>query len=218
MSTSYAAYSKVESKETSFASVLFFSLVFHVFIFLIIPIATRILWHPKTFERPQTFQLVRMPPKTVPVKQRGIDRPKEKKKAVPKKPVPKTKKDSRPAQKKEEIIDKELEDILGGLVQPISSISPIAGFKYDWYLRSVEDKVKRYWSPSVNDPNISVDLEFTIYNNGEISDIKAKRSSGNSSLDNLALRAVKLAAPFGKLPPRWKGELPIALQLVAAKE
>ena len=104
MSVSYTASYKIESRETSLMPVLFISLLFHVFIFFGVPIATRLLRRPKTFERPQTFQLVRIPPKTAPVKQRVIDRPKEKKKAVPKKQVPKTKKDSRPIQKKEELM------------------------------------------------------------------------------------------------------------------
>ena len=219
MSVSYTASYKIESRETSLMPVLFISLLFHVFIFFGVPIATRLLRRPKTFERPQTFRLVRMPPKTAPVKQRVIDRPKEKKKAVPKKQVPKTKKDSRPIQKKEEPEDlSELEDLLGGLPQPISSVSVSAGFKYDWYLRSIEDKVKRFWSPSVNNPNLSVILLFTIFRNGEISDIKIKEGSGNSTLDNLAVRAVKLAAPFGKLPPKWGSELPVEHKLNAAKE
>lgn len=219
MSALYTASCKIETKETSIMPVLFFSLVFHVFIFFVVPIATRILWRPKIFERPPTFQLVRIPPKTAPVKQRASDRPKVKKKAVPKKPVPKTKKDSRPVQKKEDMEDlSELEDLLGGLPQPISAVNPIAGFKYPWYLRSVEDKVKRFWSPSINDPNLSVILLFIIYRNGGISDIKIKEGSGNSTLDNLAVRAVKLAAPFGKLPPKWGSELSVEHKLNASKE
>lgn len=218
MSASYTASYKIESKETSLMPVLVYSIVFHVFIFFVVPIATRILWRPKTFERPQTFQLVRIPPKTAPVRRRVVEKQK-KKKAVPPKPVPRTKKDSRPVQKKEEPEDlSELEDLLGVLPQPISAVSVAAGFKYDWYLRSIEDKVKRYWSPSITDPNLSVVLIFTIYRNGEISDIKIKERSGNSTLDNLAVRAVKLASPFGKLPPKWGSELSVEHKLLASKE
>lgn len=219
MSSLYTASYRIESKETSLLPVLFFSLLFHVIIFFVVPIATRILWRPKTFERPQTFQLVRIPPKAAPVKQRVVDKPKVKEKALPKKPVPKTQKDSKPVPKKEEPEDvSELEELLGELPQPISSVSVSAGFKYDWYLRSIEDKVKRYWSPSINDPDLAVILVFTIYLNGEISDITIRERSGNSTLDNLAVRAVKLAAPFGKLPPKWGNELSVEHKLIASRE
>ena len=218
MSAAYTASYTIKTKETSLTPVLVYSFVFHIFIFFVVPIATRILWRPKIFERPQTFQLVRLPPKAAPVR-RVVEKQKIKKKAVPKRPVPKTKKDSRPVQKKEEPEDlSELEDLLGGLPQPISAVSVAVGFKYDWYLRSIEDKVKRYWSPSINDPNLSVVLMFTIFRNGEISDIKIKERSGNSTLDNLAVRAVKLAAPFGKLPPKWGRDLTVEHKLIAAKE
>ena len=202
MSVSYTASYKIESRETSLMPVLFFSLLFHVFIFFVVPIATRILRRPKTFERPQTFQLVRIPPKAAPVKQRVIDKPKVKKKAVPKRPVPKTKKDSRPAQKKEEPEDlSELEDILGGPIQqPVSQISLGQPFKYDWYKNAIMLKVESYWKPPFKDEKIVVVLSFTIFRNGNISEVKVKNSSGNAMLDNLAIRAVKLAAPFGKLP------------------
>lgn len=219
MSAAYTASYKIESKETSLTPVLVYSFLFHILIFFVVPIATRILWRPKIFERPQTFQLVRIPPKTAPVRQRVVEKQKVKKKAVPKKPVPSTKKDLRPVQKKEEPEDlSELEELLGGLPQPISAVSVAAGFKYDWYLRSVENKVKRSWTPSINDPNLSVVLLFTIYKNGKISDIKITESSGNTSLDKLAIKAVKRAAPFGKLPLKWGSELSVEHKLIAAKE
>ena len=201
MSVSYTASYKIESKETSLMPVLIFSLLFHVFIFFVVPIATRMLRRPKTFERPQTFQLVRIPPKTAPVKQRVIDRPKVKKKAVPKKPVPRTKKDTRPVQKKEELEElSELEDVIGAIQQPVSQISLGQPFKYQWYKYAIRAKVESYWKPPFKDDKIAVVLSFTIFRNGNISEVKVKNSSGNTMLDNLAIRAVKLAAPFGKLP------------------
>ena len=200
MSAAYTASCKIESKETSLTPVLVYSFVFHILIFFVVPIATRILWRPKIFERPQTFQLVRIPPKTAPVR-RVIEKQKVKKKAVPKKPVPKTKKDSRPVQKKEKPEDlSELEELLGGIQQPVSQISLGKPFKYQWYKNAIRAKVESNWKPPFKDENISVGLTFTIFRNGNISEVKLKRSSGNTMLDNLAIRAVKLAVPFGKLP------------------
>jgi TonB family protein len=218
MSAAYNVSYKIALKETSLTPVLVYSFVFHIFIFFVVPIATRILWRPKIFERPQTFQLVRVPPMAAPVR-KVSEKQIVKKKTVTKRPVPKTIKDSRPVQKKEQTEDlSELEELLGGLPQPISAVSVAAGFKYDWYLRSIEDRVKRYWSPSINDPNLSVVLMFTIYRNGEISDIKITDGSGNAALDNLAKRAVKLSAPFGKLPTKWGNELSVEHKLIASRE
>ena len=217
MAVSYTLSDALITRRHSPVPVFFCSLAFHVFVFIIVPIATRMLRRPRTYERPQTFQLVTVPPTAAPTQPQTQERKTADKKAAPKKPVPHTKKDSRPAPKKEENL-KELEQLLGGLPQPISSVSVTDGFKYDWYLRSIEDKVKRYWSPTINRPDMAVVLFFTIYGNGEISDIRIKESSRNSSLDNLAVRAVKLAAPFGKLPPKWGNELTVEHTLIASKE
>jgi TonB family protein len=46
----------------------------------------------------------------------------------------------------------------------------------------------------------SVLVSFTIEQNGTMSHLSVATSSGVSSLDNLAMRAIQLAAPFPKLP------------------
>ncbi len=214
MSISVTASFNLKQKENSFAPVLMYSVIFHIFVFFVIPVLTRILWRPKTFVRPKTFQLVRIPQPVVQEKAK----PRPKKKAVPKKPVPKTKKDTQPVKKKEKQEDlSELEELLGGLPQPVSKITLGKVFPYQWYINNLQMKVERNWKPSVNDDKLSVVLNFSIYTNGKISEVKINKSSGNAVLDNLALRAVKLAAPFGKIPAGWRNKtLDLSYTLIPA--
>lgn len=215
MSSSITASFRLEPKDSSFLPVLFYSLVFHIVVFFVVPITTRLLWRPRKFVRPHTFQLVRIPQKVVPIRERVVTKPK--KKAVHKKPVPKTK-DSKPVQKKEELEDlRELEELLGGLPQPVSQISIGKVFPYQWYINNIRIKVERNWKPPVNDKTLSVLLKFSVFANGKISEVQVKESSGNSMLDNLAVRAVKLAAPFGKIPAGWKeNRLDLSYTLIPA--
>lgn len=218
MSISVSASFNSKQKENSFAPVMMYSLIFHVFVFFVIPVLTRIVWRPKTFVRPRTFQLIRIPQQMVPVKEKAISKPRPKKKAVPKRPVPKTKRDTQPIKKKEKQEDlSELEELLGGLPQPFSKITLGKVFPYQWYINNVQMKVERNWKPSVNDDKLSVVLNFSIYTNGKISEVKINKSSGNAVLDNLALRAVKLAAPFGKIPAGWRNKtLDLSYTLIPA--
>ena len=63
-----------------------------------------------------------------------------------------------------------------------------------------------YWNPPTGNSTISVVVSFTIHRDGTMSDPEIAKGSGNASLDNLALRAVKLAAPFGALPPGFPSD------------
>lgn len=216
MAISVTASFNLKQKENSFALVLVYSFIFHICVFFVIPVVTRIVWRPKTFVRPKTFQLVRIPQQVVPIKEKAKPRPK--KKAVPKKPVPKTNKDTQPVKKKEKQEDlSELEELLRGLPQPVSQITLGKVFPYQWYINNLQMQVERNWKPSVNDDKLSVVLNFSIYTNGKISEVRINKSSGNAVLDNLALRAVKLAAPFGKIPAGWRNKtLDLSYTLIPA--
>lgn len=216
MSTSTAAL-PYESKEPSFLPVIICSLIFHIFVFFVVPVLSRFVRRSKTFERPKTFQLVQIPQKVAPVPEKIIRRPVPREKAVPKKPVPKTKKDTKPVTKEKPEDLSELEELLGGLPQPVSQITIGKVFPYQWYINNIRMQVERNWKPSVNDDKISVVLQFIIFANGKISEVKIARSSGNSALDNLAVRAVKLAAPFGKIPVKWgDNKLDLSYTLIPA--
>jgi len=203
MSASAASSIRVDSKDPNLTPLFIVSIVLHVVIFVVIPLAMQALSVKRTFERPMTFQLVSLPQMPQQrIAQEISKKPAqvtEKKRALPKNPVPATKKPAEAARKKEDL--SELEDLLGSLPQPISNISIGKPFKYPWYLNTLCAKVENNWKPPIKDENISVVVGFTIYRNGDISEVVLKQSSGNDMLDKIAIRAIKTAAPFPKLPP-----------------
>ena len=171
------------------------------------------------FKRPQTFSLVSARPMMrsaappVSAASAPVAKPVVSKGT---KPVPATKKKSVPQahpkeqatpQQSEERLD-ELSDLLSDIPASATEIAAGAGtpFKYPWYLLAVQQKVEQFWRPPVESPGVFVVITFLIFNDGSISGAKVTASSKNQMLDNLALRAVQLAAPFGKLPPGFDGD------------
>jgi protein TonB len=195
------------------------SILFHGFLFIALPFLTSLLWKSEKFNRPATFQLVSLPSpqkelRRIPVPK---DTPKQKvakkeKVEAPKKvPGPTTAKNKKDADKQEdpkqsvdENID-ELASLLDELPAPVQ-ISALGNFKYPWYLNIVRNKIETFWNPTSENKNLKVIVAFTIFSDGSISEPVVVKSSGNSSIDNLALRAVKMAAPFGRLPPGFTGD------------
>jgi TonB family protein len=189
---------------------IIFSLIFHALVLVVLPLVTHLLWNPTQFVRPQTFTLVRMP-QTLVQPQQQIKKPESpaaKPKASPTKKAVPAKADKKAAvhpkkQEETENVD-ELSELLGGISAPISEIVPSASnFKYQWYINNLMAKVERFWKPPAglsDKKDIYVMVSFTIFANGTISDVAISHSSGNTTLDQLAGRAIKLAAPFGKFP------------------
>ena len=136
--------------------------------------------------------------------------PQQEKKSQPRQlPDPNAPRSNREAQKEKdaarpiENLD-ELASILDEIPAP-AQVAAVGNFKYHWYLNNVQQKLERYWNPTTENRSIKVIVAFTIHQDGTISEPSISSTSGNSTLDNLALRAVKLAAPFGKLPPGFEG-------------
>ena len=214
MTTSHAVRIEADIRETPLLPVLVYSLIFHIFVFFLVPLASRLLWRVEKFERPKTFQLVRMPaPKRAPGPT-PVEKPvREKTEPVKaKRVVPRTNRAKpAPASEPEEDLS-ELEDLLGNL-QPVSELSVVSGFPYHWYVNNVQAKVERNWRPATEIPDVHVVVSFTILMNGTISEPKLKHSCGNAALDNLALRAIRVSAPFGKMPIKWGRSLDIDYKL-----
>jgi len=199
-----------------FSLVFIISVVLHVIILVGIPLTMKLFWKPAKFERPKAFELVQIPlppnpPQKVPVQKQAPKQRMAQKEVKPEpKPVPSKEpsikqKKPEPAKQKEakQPIEENLDE-LASLLEEIPSpaqVSASSNFKYAWYLRNVQGKIERNWTPPTENKDLAVVVAFTIFPDGSISEPKIQRSSGNSSLDNLALRAVKLSEPFGKLPP-----------------
>ena len=199
------------SRGIPLGTVIVISVLFHAICLVGLPLLGYILWKPKTFERPKTFQLVSLPVihPNVPKK---VNVPKDTRKQKVAKSAPEKSKVPGPAQKNdtkdrkpskdEAAQNDEATDELASLLDEIPApavVSAVGDFKYPWYLTNVQNKIQKFWNPPSENKNLKVMVAFTIFTDGTISDPKVVKSSGDSSIDNLALRAVRLAAPFGKL-------------------
>jgi len=165
------------------------------------------VWNKQNFVRPKTFQLVSIPkslqPKPQPIKRRTPV-------SSSRKPVPKktTNKPSKPEPKPERVEEdlSELEDLLSAIPEPAAARALQADFKYFWYTANVQAKIERNWNPPLGKKEQFVLVEFVIFRDGSIGNVKLNESSGITTLDNLALGAVQRAAPFGRLPPKYTNE------------
>lgn len=208
-------------REVPFQNVIILSVIIHIILLIGIPLAAKFLWKPKKFTRPQTFQLVSIPSQYTPQRRLNTESAKVKQRIAQRevKPEParvpspnaakvkstKAEKSQEAAKPVEENLN-ELESLLDELPVPTQA-SSLGDFPYPWYLRNMEQKVKRFWSPSEQNNKIFVVISFVVHRDGSASDIRIVQSSGNNNLDNMAIRAVTLASPFGRMPPGFGGEL-----------
>jgi len=75
-----------------------------------------------------------------------------------------------------------------------------AKFHYSYYTNIVIKSVNRNWQYSSQFENLKCMIYFQIQRNGDIDKVEVDKSSGDPLFDQLALRAVKLSAPFPPLP------------------
>jgi TonB family protein len=192
------------SNEPSFFPVVVISFIVHAFVFIGIPVITKMLYHSEKYDRPRTFQLVspsliKAPIAPIP-KSKSVAVKSHKSETTP---VP-AKKPVHSESKKQEETTNDLSELLESVAtMKVSDIQPSQNFKYNWYIQNLQSKVEEQWKPpmGLTDKNdAEVIVSFSILQNGSLSGISVATSSGVSILDNLALRAIQLAAPFGKLP------------------
>jgi protein TonB len=81
-------------------------------------------------------------------------------------------------------------------------------FPFTWYLQRVQAKVHERWAPpySSQEGQTTV-VVFEIMPNGRIARATVEKTSGNTSYDLAALRAVTEASPFPQLPVEFKEPL-----------
>ena len=77
-------------------------------------------------------------------------------------------------------------------------------YRYISYFTSMRKSIELVWNYPANAVRRrqqgKVGLEFTIFKNGSVSNVKVLDSSGYSSLDNAIVEAIKLSSPFSPLP------------------
>lgn len=219
--TSFTAVDYEESNQ-SVVSTLIISITLHIVAFIIFPLLIAILWKPKEFERPKTFEIVavKITPKAKPQPQKvevakeepkNIEPKKVEPKPTPKKVVKETpvKKATKPEPKPEPVKEEDFSDLdelfTSAPVQQ-SAIKVATPFPYQWYINNLRTKVERNWSPAIQDSSLSVILTFSIAADGKVESVAVAKSSGKAILDTQAKRAILQSSPFGKLPPAFRGK------------
>lgn len=84
--------------------------------------------------------------------------------------------------------------------------------RYPWYVDAVRGRVEQSWDQTTIDPatraahRAHAVMSFRINANGSISNIRMAQSSGNSSLDYSAMRALQSIDAFRPLPNDYMGK------------
>ncbi len=85
------------------------------------------------------------------------------------------------------------------------------GSRYPWYVDAVRNRVRQVWDQSTIDPatraarRAHAVVTFRISSNGSVSNIRMSQSSGNSSMDYSAQRALQNIDSFRPLPNDYIG-------------
>ena len=83
------------------------------------------------------------------------------------------------------------------------------GSRFSWYVEAVQRRVSGTWLQSTVDPGIQyaprVVATFDILRDGTVTNVQVTKSSGNSSVDTSAVRAIRDASPLDRLPPEYSG-------------
>jgi protein TonB len=83
------------------------------------------------------------------------------------------------------------------------------GSRFPWYVEAVQRKISGNWLQASVDPNLRwaprVVASFQVMRDGSIANIQVTRSSGNSSVDTSAVRAIHDSSPMQPLPNGYSG-------------
>ena len=103
----------------------------------------------------------------------------------------------------------------GSSTTPGLAVKPEGGgdfaSRYGWYIEAVKRKVQSNWLQNTIDPAVRAArtahavVQFTIYKDGTVKDIRVQQASGNLSMDNSGLRAIMQSNPMPALPPDYPG-------------
>ena len=85
------------------------------------------------------------------------------------------------------------------------------GGRYPWFVDSVRNRIRQSWDQTTIEPAVRAAhrahtvMTFRINANGSISNIRVSQSSGNSSMDYSAMRALQSIDAFRPLPNDYMG-------------
>lgn len=81
------------------------------------------------------------------------------------------------------------------------------------YVAELQRRIRRNWSPPVEDRSKRVVVLFHISRDGRLLGLQIMQSSGSPPADQAAIAAVRASAPFRALPPGFRGN-DIAVQFI----
>lgn len=83
------------------------------------------------------------------------------------------------------------------------------GGRFPWYVEAVRNRISSNWLQSTVDPSVRwaprAVVIFQVLRDGSVVNIQLLRSSGNASVDNSALRAIRDSSPMARLPAEYAG-------------
>lgn len=83
------------------------------------------------------------------------------------------------------------------------------GARYPWYVEGVQRRISSNWLQSTVDPAVRfaprVVVDFEVLRDGSTANVQLVHSSGNSSVDTSAIRAVRESSPLERLPGDYSG-------------
>jgi TonB family protein len=88
--------------------------------------------------------------------------------------------------------------------------------RYGWYIEGVKNRIYGNWQQwtidlaARNSRTMHCAITFTINRDGSLRDVHLSESSGNSTYDNSALRAVQSSNPVTQLPGDYSGSYVVA--------
>lgn len=96
-----------------------------------------------------------------------------------------------------------------GPASPVAVQGGASGFRFPWYVDVITRKVRENWYIQEVDPSTpkgrQATVTFNIARDGTPTAFRITGSSGSSTLDTSAVRAVQRVESFGPLPPGYNG-------------
>jgi len=93
---------------------------------------------------------------------------------------------------------------------PARTSVSVSRFPYAWYISIIQGKVSSNWKrPSdrlVSQDELTVQISFRISRDGSVGAVTVRRSSGSTTVDQSAAKAVRSSAPFPPLPDDYRDD------------
>lgn len=90
---------------------------------------------------------------------------------------------------------------------PAGKAKPAGGMSEEAYMNNIQKKIEKTWHPPEVKEAGKITVVIPINKKGEVGEVQVKESCGDKGVDDVAVKAVKDASPFGVLPAVFKDGL-----------